>query len=60
MACSVLATASLTFITLWERWRTAGAGRGPKPAQEMPIFTALFWQGALTAVLLLLFAQGFD
>ena len=59
-ALPMLATASLTFITLWERRRTAGAGQGPKPAQEMPIFTALFWQGALTAVLLLLFAQGFE
>ncbi len=43
----MLATASLTCITLSERRR---AGR---PACTMPVFTALFWQGLLTAVLLL-------
>jgi drug/metabolite transporter (DMT)-like permease len=43
----LLAAASLTFITIWERWRSA------RPACDMPIFTALFWQGLLTAALLL-------
>ena len=43
----MLATASLTCITLSERRR---AGR---PACTMPVFTALFWQGLLTAILLL-------
>jgi len=59
-ALPMLATASLTFITLWERRRTAGAGLATKPAQQMPIFTALFWQGALTAVLLLPIAHSVE
>ena len=56
----MLATASLTFITLWERWRSAGAGPSSKARPEMPIFTALFWQGVLTACLLLPFAHGIE
>lgn len=56
----MLATASLTFITLWERRRTAGAGPSSKARPEMPIFTALFWQGVLTAGLLLPFAHGIE
>ena len=59
-ALPMLARASLTFITLWERWRTAGACTPSKPAPEMPIFTALFWQGVLTAGLLLPFAHGIE
>ena len=59
-ALPMLAMASLTFIILWERWRTAGACTPSKPAPEMPIFTALFWQGVLTAGLLLLFAHGIE
>jgi drug/metabolite transporter (DMT)-like permease len=57
-ALPALATVSLTFITLWERWRTARQRVNTPP--PMPIFTALFWQGALTAVLLLPLAQGFE
>ena len=52
----MLATASLTCITLSERRR---AGR---PACTMPVFTALLWQGQLTAILLLplaIFDEGF-
>ena len=56
----MLATASLTFITLWERRRSAGAGPSSTARPEMPIFTALFWQGALTACLLLPFAHGVE
>ena len=56
----MLATASLTFITLWERWRAAGAGLSSRARPEMPIFTSLFWQGALTACLLLPFAHGIE
>ncbi|MEC7496595.1 MAG: EamA family transporter [Pseudomonadota bacterium] len=59
-ALPMLATASLTFITLWERRRTAGAGPSSKARPEMPIFTALFWQGVLTACLLLPFAHGIE
>ena len=57
-ALPALATASLTFITLWERWRAARPRADA--AAPMPIFTALFWQGALTAGLLLPLAQGFE
>lgn len=53
-----LATASLTFITLWERWRTARPCANASP--PMPIFTALFWQGALAAALLLPLAERFE
>ena len=59
-ALPMLAMASLTFIILWERWRTVGACTPSKPAPEMPIFTALFWQGVLTAGLLLPFAHGIE
>ena len=59
-ALPMLATVSLTFITLWERWRAAGAGLSSRARPEMPIFTALFWQGALTACLLLPFAHGIE
>ena len=57
-ALPALATASLTFITLWERWRAARPRANTSP--PMPIFTALFWQGALTAALLLPLAYGFE
>jgi drug/metabolite transporter (DMT)-like permease len=57
-ALPALATASLTFITLWERWRAARPRANASP--PMPIFTALFWQGALTAGLLLPLAQGVE
>ena len=57
-ALPALATASLTFITLWERWRAARPRENTAP--PMPIFTALFWQGALTAGLLLPLAEGFE
>tara|TARA_X000000950_G_scaffold103939_2_gene131089 strand:- start:3145 stop:4038 length:894 start_codon:yes stop_codon:yes gene_type:complete len=57
-ALPALAMASLTFITLWERRRAARPRENTAP--PMPIFTALFWQGALTAVLLLPLAQGFE
>lgn len=61
-ALPALATASLTFITLWERHRAAITlnmtedATSPSPP-NMPIFTSLFWQGALTALLLLPLAQ---
>jgi len=61
-ALPALATASLTFITLWERRRAAIKLETVEKAtsqsqQGMPIFTSLFWQGALTVLLLLPFAQ---
>ena len=57
-ALPAVAMASLTFITLWERWRAARPRVNATP--PMPIFTALFWQGALTAGLLLPLAQGVE
>ena len=57
-ALPALATASLTIITLWERWRAARPRASASP--PMPIFTALFWQEALTAGLLLPLAQGVE
>ena len=50
----LLASASLTFITIWERRRTSN------PAGDMPIFTSLFWHAALTAGLLVPLALWFE
>jgi drug/metabolite transporter (DMT)-like permease len=57
-ALPAVAMASLTFITLWERWRAARPRVNATP--PMPIFTALFWQGTLTAALLLPLAELFE
>jgi drug/metabolite transporter (DMT)-like permease len=57
-ALPALAMASLTFITFWERWRAARPRVNATP--PMPIFTALFWQGTLTAALLLPMAGLFE
>ena len=50
----LLASASLTFITIWERRRTSN------PAGDMPIFTSLVWHAALTAGLLVPLALWFE
>ena len=50
----LLASASLTFITIWERRRASN------PAGDMPIFTSLFWHAALTAGLLVPLALWFE
>ena len=60
-ALPALATANLTFITLWECHRAAIKLKMTEEAASpslpnMPIFTSLFWQGALTALLFLPFA----
>jgi drug/metabolite transporter (DMT)-like permease len=57
-ALPAVAMASLTFIILWERWRAARPRVNATP--PMPIFTALFWQGTLTAALLLPLAGLFE
>lgn len=64
-ALPVLATASLTFVTLWERRRASikleiAANTSSPSEPDMPIFTSLFWQGALTVLLLLPLAQQFE
>ena len=50
----LLASASLTFITIWERRRTS------RVAGDMPIFTSLFWQALPTAGLLVPLALWFE
>ena len=64
-ALPVLATASLTFVTVWERRRAAieleiAANTSSPSSPNMPIFTPLFWQGPLTILLLLPLAQQFE
>ena len=61
----VLVIASLTFVTLWERRRAAiemeiAANTSSPSKPNMPIFTSLFWQGALTVLLLLPLAKQFE
>ena len=64
-ALPVLATASMNFVTLWERHRAAikleiAANTCSPSEPNMPIFTSLFWQGALTVLLLLPLTQQFE
>jgi drug/metabolite transporter (DMT)-like permease len=64
-ALPVRASASMTFVTLWERRRAAikleiAANTSSPSELNMPIFTSLFWQGALTVLLLLPLAQQFE